>query len=236
MSTTTENKQLMTTTTQNEERTQMTTNTATTANAATKPRFTIKNKKFLKYNAIRDESKALQQQVAANRRAQSDLVMDKIRSLQAIGQSVYTKCTSGSTVPLGEYGWVFQNLQLKELGATNITFYVLQINRGYWVTDEEKTLTLDRDFLHMSDRDFAKLIRSKINAWKFAQRAEAQSKLDDEIIAAQKEVQAAQLAAEKAERKVEEIQGKLDARAKALAARALKKEQGAERAKSIASS
>jgi len=222
MSTTTENKQLMTTTTQNEEGTQMTTNTATTAR---KPIVTANNKKFQKYDALREESKALEVQIAANRKAQSDLVMDKIRSFQTIGQSVYTKCTSGSYADLGSLSWINHSLQLKELSASTIT---LTATSRYGHSNPHE-VRLNRQLLHISDRDFAKLVRAQIRSYKDEQRVEKVESPNIALKNAQSNLQSAKAAAELAEKKLKEVEAKAAEEAATREARAERKARGEER-------
>ena len=223
MSTTTENKQLMTTTTQNEEGTQMTTNAATTAR---KTIVTANNRKFQKYDALREESKVLEEQVAANRQAQSDLVMAKIRSFQAIGQSVYTKCTSGSSADLGSLSWINYSLQLKELSASTIT---LTATSRYGGNSNPHEVRLNRELLHISDRDFAKLVRTQIRSYKDEQRVEKVESPNIALKNAQSNLQSAKAAAELAERKLKEVEARAAEEAATREARAARKARGEER-------
>ena len=222
MSTTAENKQLMTTTTQNEEGTQMTTNTATTARKAI---VTANNKKFQKYDALRKESKVLEEQVAANQKAQSDLVMDKIRSFQAIGSSVYTKCTSGSYADLGSLNWINYSLQFKELSASTIT---LTATNRYGSSNPHE-VRLNRQILHISDRDFAKLVRAQIRSYKDSQKVEEIESPNIALKNAQSNLQSAKAAAELAEKKLKEVEAKAAEELAVREARAERKARGEER-------
>lgn len=212
----------------NEEGTQMTTNTT----AETITTVTEKNSKFQKYNSIRDEAKSLQEQIAANRKAQEDLVLAKIKTLQSIGRSVYGKCTSGSYADLGKYSWIDSRLQLKDLGAAQITLAEVKSvwKDGKYVLEETGEIHLSRAFLHISDRAFAKLIRTQIRSWKDAQKAELEVKRDFSVQNAQRALQQAQAAARIAEAKLKAAEEAEAKKTAAAEARALRKAQGAERA------
>jgi len=186
---------------------------------------TTNNKTVIAYNSLfeaegelQKELRAVQARIDEKHDEQRALVEERIKTLAGIGQRVFRKCVpdyyavpnSKAKEILGELSWIYSLGKFVKLNG-----YSIQFEGG----------SVPREFLHMSDRDFAKLIRQKVRAWKDAQKAEAQkaevSKADD----ARRALEQAQRALLQAEKSVESIaaaehkrearlQAKAEARAK----------------------
>lgn len=178
------------------------------------------NKKILKYNELLEtnakielELRSIQARKEEARKEQSELILPRIKHLQHIGQVVFRKyfpdyhavnAEKGKDI-LGAEGWIFDTIQFKEADLDEITLskvkYSYRIggvagNSGW---EEEGIIRISRQYLHMSDRDFAKRIRTKIKRWKQAQR-------DRDLIARVDELKKAEAAAKAAVKKLEAIQ------------------------------
>lgn len=184
------------------------------------------NKKILKYNELLETSatveleiRSLQAKKEEIRKEQSELILKRIQNLQHIGTTVFRKyfpdyhavsSEKGREI-LGELGWVFDTIQLKEVGFDSITLSKVKWTyrssglNGQSGWEEEGTVLIGRSFLHMSDRDFAKSIRAKIKKWKRAQR-------DREVILRVEELKKAEAEAKRATKKLEELQKARDKR------------------------
>lgn len=178
------------------------------------------NKKILKYNELLETSAKLELELRSiqtrreeARKEQSELILPRIKHLQHIGQVVFRKYFPdyrAATVELGKEilgaeGWIFDTIQLKEADLDEITLskvkYSYRIggvagNSGW---EEEGVIRIPRAYLHMSDRDFAKRVRTKIKRWKRAQR-------DRDLTARVDELKKAEAAAKAAVKKLEAIQ------------------------------
>lgn len=191
------------------------------------------NKKFLKYNELLERNAKLKlelQSVQARqeelRKEQSELILDKLKSFQHISRAVFRKYFPGPSVMpaekgqelLGKHGWIFATIQLKEVDLKRITLSKMKYHYGKesgW--KEESTLTVPRELLHMSDRDFAKLIRTQIQQWKKLRQATEKTQLETELKRAEKEAQSAA-------QKLEEIQKKLKSKNETEVERQAKRE------------
>ncbi len=185
-----------------------------------------KNKKALKYNSFLEETAKIElelQTVQARKeelqKEQSELIVGKLKHLQHIGQVVFRKyfpdyhavnAQKGREI-LGEFGWIFDTVGLKSAGLDSIILSKLkwvygssiQSTPSHW--EEEGTVAIARSFLHMSDRDFAKLIRTQIKRWKQVQR-------DRELIQMEDELKEAEAEAKRAAQRLEELQRAQDKR------------------------
>jgi len=186
---------------------------------------TANNKKYIAYNTLyaqgqelKKELRTLQARIEEQQGEQRELVAAKVQNLAGIGQRVFRKCVPDYyAVPdhkakeiLGELGWIYSLGKFQELNGYSVKF---------------ENGSVERKYLHMSDRDFAKLIRQKVRAWKDAQNAEKQKAEVAEAEAARKAVEKAQQALLQAEKAAEavtaaelkreaKLQAKADARAK----------------------
>lgn len=163
---------------------------------------TTNNKTYIAYNELLEDERELQEAMArieAKREEQRELVERKIRNLAEIGQRVFRKCVPDYyAVPnhkakeiLGDLGWIYS------LGKfVSLNKYSIKFEGG----------SVPREFLHMSDRDFAKLIRQKVRAWKNAQKKEQKQAKLAKADAARKAVEDAQQALLKAEKAAEELE------------------------------
>lgn len=163
---------------------------------------TTNNKTYIAYNELLEDERELQEAMArieAKREEQRELVERKIRNLAEIGQRVFRKCVPDYyAVPnhkakeiLGDLGWIYS------LGKfVSLNKYSIKFEGG----------SVPREFLHMSDRDFAKLIRQKVRAWKDAQKKEQKQAKLAKADAARKAVEDAQQALLKAEKAAEELE------------------------------
>lgn len=209
-----------------------------TQTAKSEGKTMTKNKKFLKYNELLESNAKLKlelQSVQARqeelRKEQSELILDKLKSFQHIGRAVFRKyfpdyhavsADRGKDI-LGAEGWIFDTIQFKEADLKRITLSKMKYHYGKesgW--KEESTLTVPRELLHMSDRDFAKRIRTKIKSWKRAQR-------DREVILHVDELQKAEAEAKRATKKLEELQKARDKRYADAAEKAAAKQARRER-------
>lgn len=167
---------------------------------------TINNKTVIAYNALfeaegelQKELRAIQARIDGTRDEQRELVEKKIRNLTEIGQRVFRKClpdyyavpNSKAKEILGEFGWIYSLGKFVKLNGNSIQF---------------ENGSVAREFLHMSDRDFAKLIRQKVRVWKDAQKAERAKTEAKSLENARKAVEEAQRVLQKAERAAEEIE------------------------------
>lgn len=179
-----------------------------------------KNKNALKYNSFLEENakielelRTVQARKEELRKEQSELIVGKLKHLQHIGQVVFRKyfpdyhavgAQKGREI-LGELGWIFDSIQLKEAYLDSIVLsqvkwvYGSSIHNTQSRWEEEGTVTVSRSFLHMSDRDFAKLIRTRIKKWKQVQR-------DRELILHVDELKKAEAEAKRATKRLEELQ------------------------------
>lgn len=179
-----------------------------------------KNKNALKYNSFLEENakielelRTVQARKEELRKEQSDLIVGKLKHLQYIGEVVFRKyfpdyhavgAQKGREI-LGELGWIFDSIQLKEAYLDSIVLsqvkwvYGSSIHNTQSRWEEEGTVTVSRSFLHMSDRDFAKLIRTRIKKWKQVQR-------DRELILHVDELRKAEAEAKRATKRLEELQ------------------------------
>lgn len=169
------------------------------------------NKNYNKYNALVEKTRELKAQQRALEIEQNELVLTKIKSLQEIGRSVFRKCCPGQRAEaesiLGNLSWIFDELKIKELTDYSITAAKVSYRSRDWTLEEVGTVELKRVYLHMSDRDFAKLVRQKIRSWKELQRAEDERK-------AEAELKAARTAAKSAETKLRNLEARLAKRTK----------------------
>lgn len=123
------------------------------------------------YKQLMEERKAIEEKTER-------LVLKKLSYLREVGRSVMTKTHGG-------YGWLTnserelsylgeelefwltsKNLKLIRLEEFNIIFE----HPKYGVQNPNRTLSIPRKYIHMSDRDFAKLIRTKVKDRKAYER------------------------------------------------------------------
>jgi len=188
---------------------------------------TANNKTVVAYNALfeaeaelQKELREIQARIDGTRDEQRELVEKRIRNLAEIGQRVFRKCIPDYyAVPnhkakeiLGELGWIYGLGKFVKLNGHSIQF-----EGGSMV----------REFLHMSDRDFAKLIRQKVRVWKDAQKAEriqAEAKSLESARKAVEEAQRVLLKAEKAAEEIEAAERRAEAKLQAKAEHRAKRE------------
>lgn len=178
------------------------------------------NKKILKYNGLLEinaklelELRSIQARKEEARKEQSELILPRIKHLQHIGQVVFRKyfpdyhavsAEKGKDI-LGAEGWIFDTIQFKEADLDEII-----LSQVKWVYkngglnsqsgwEEEGVIRIPRAYLHMSDRDFAKRIRTKIKRWKRAEK-------DRDLIIRVDELKKAEAAAKAAVKRLEAIQ------------------------------
>lgn len=178
------------------------------------------NKKILKYNELLEtnaklelELRSIQARKEEARKEQSELILPRIKHLQHIGQVVFRKyfpdyhavsAEKGKDI-LSVEGWIFDTIQFKEADLDEIALskvkwtYRSNSLNGQSGWEEEGVLRIPRAYLHMSDRDFAKRVRTKIKRWKRAQR-------DRDLTARVDELKKAEAAAKAAVKKLEAIQ------------------------------
>lgn len=123
------------------------------------------------YKQLMEERKAVEEKTER-------LVLKKLSYLREVGRSVMTKTHGG-------YGWLTnserelsylgeelefwltsKNLKLIRLEEFNIIFE----HPKYGAQNPNRTLSISRKYIHMSDRDFAKLIRTKVKDRKAYER------------------------------------------------------------------
>lgn len=171
------------------------------------------NKKYQKYNQLNLDSKELQQKLATVHAEQEALVMPRIKELQSIGRSVAEKChpelmtyldIAQKAAILKDHSWIYDSFRFKRLDNHSIILskgFNSYVSYGKYEWKESEEISISRSYLHMSDREFAKLIRQRVWSWKNAEKRKAQKEVE-------KELQDARRAASKAEARLQHLEAK----------------------------
>lgn len=151
------------------------------------------------------------------------LVLKKLSYLRKVGRSVMTKTHGG-------YGWLtksereltylgedlefwltYDSLKLLRLEGANIIF----VHPKWGAQNPQRTLSIPRKYIHMSDRDFAKIIRTKVKDRKAYERGLAVDNASRDLQTAQENLKKQQEEIVRLEKLVEAAKEAQESKAKA---------------------
>lgn len=173
----------------------------------------FRHKKNVEIQRLTIESENCQR--AFEKDIHESFLWERLMRLRAVGQSVMSKYGINyyrpeiDIDPGFKLRWIYDDLVIDSLSDNFIHVYP----RAVWMTenpDKSKRLAIPRHYLHMSDRDFAKLLRAAIKRYRVKEsrpviaKAKAEIKeLEESILKIQKQIDAAQKKADKAAAKAE---------------------------------
>lgn len=138
------------------------------------------------------EQRKLEEALKEYKNEQRKVIEPRIVSLQQVGRSVFRKCMSNQDYDkameiLGDLYWVTCSVTFESCTRTGFTF-----SAHNWRNSSFDEVQISNRYTSMSDRDFAKIIRTRCRQWKQNQRDKAERDLNNQINAQKRALNEAQ--------------------------------------------
>lgn len=123
------------------------------------------------------EQRKLEEALKEYKNEQRKVIEPRIVALQQVGRSVFNKCMSNQDHDkameiLGDLYWVTCSVTFESCTRTGFTF-----SAHNWRNRSVDEVQISNRYMSMSDRDFAKIIRTRCHQWKQNQRDKAEREL-----------------------------------------------------------